>query len=85
VLFGSGATGVTLANDAFLVQLVRGALSKEAKTRDLPRPNVSSCKFVVTLHGSVRTPEERYAIEEVARRLPGVRGVVNKIQTAPPL
>jgi osmotically-inducible protein OsmY len=85
VLFGSGATGVTLANDAFLVQLVRGALSKEAKTRDLARPNVSSCKFVVTLHGSVRTPEERYAIEEVARRLPGVRGVVNKIQTAPPL
>ena len=76
---------MTLANDAFLVQLVRGALSKEAKTRDLARPNVSSCKFVVTLHGSVRTPEERYAIEEVARRLPGVRGVVNKIQTAPPL
>ena len=76
---------MTLANDAFLVQLVRGALSKEAKTRDLARPNVSSCKFVVTLHGSVRTPEERYAIEEVTRRLPGVRGVVNKIQTAPPL
>ena len=81
----SGATGVTLANDAFLVQLVRGALGKDAKTRDLPRPNVSSCEFVVTLHGSVRTPEERYAIEEVARRLPGVRGVVNKIQTAPAL
>ena len=75
---------MTLANDALLVQLVRGALGKDAKTRDLPRPNVSSCEFVVTLHGSVRTPEERYAIEEVTHCLPGVRGVVNRIKIAPP-
>ena len=80
----SGAIDVTLANDALLVQLVRGALGKDAKTRDLPRPNVSSCEFVVTLHGHVGAPEERFAIEEVAHRLPGVRGVVNKIKTAPP-
>jgi osmotically-inducible protein OsmY len=81
----SGSTGVTLPNDALLVQLVRGALGKDAKTRGLPRPNVSSCGFVVTLHGSVRVPEERYAIEEVTHRLPGVRSVVNKIKTAPTL
>ena len=81
----SGSTGVPLANDALLVQLVRGALGKDAKTRDLPRPNVSSCEFVVTLHGRVGAPEERYAIEEVVRRLAGVQGVVNKIKTAPPL
>jgi osmotically-inducible protein OsmY len=58
---------------------------QDAKTRGLPRPNVSSCGFVVTLHGHVGTPEERYAIEEIAHRLPGVRGVVNKIKAAPPL
>jgi osmotically-inducible protein OsmY len=81
----SGSTGVTLANDALIVQLVRRALGKDANTRGFPRPNVSSYEFVVTLHGCVSAPEERYAIEEVAHRLPGVRGVVNKIKTIPPL
>jgi osmotically-inducible protein OsmY len=76
---------VTLANDALLVQLVRGALGEDVRTRDLPRPNISSCGFVVTLHGRVGTPEERYAIEEVVRWLPDVRGVVNRIKIVPPL
>jgi osmotically-inducible protein OsmY len=52
---------------------------KDAKTREFARPNVSSCKFVVTLHGCAREPEERYAIEEAVRRVPGVRAVMNKI------
>jgi hypothetical protein len=43
-------------------------LGRDAKTRGLPRPNVSSCKFVVTLHGRVRRPEERRAIGEAVRR-----------------
>ena len=81
----SGSTGVTLPNDVLLVQLVRGALGKAAKTRGLPRPNVSSCGFVVTQHGSVRVPEERNAIEEVTHRLPSIRGVENKVKTAPTL
>ncbi len=71
-----------VANDALLVQLVRGALGRAAKTRDLPRPNVSSCRFVVTLHGWVQGPEERRDIEEVVRRVPGVWGVINKIRVA---
>jgi len=71
-----------VANDALLVQLVRGSLGKDAKTRELARPNVSSCKFVVTLHGCAQGPEERDAIEEVVRRVPGVRGVVNKMGVA---
>ncbi len=73
------ATVTNVANDAHLVQLVRGSLRRDAATRRLSRPNVSSCKFVVTLHGCTRTPEERRAFEEVVRRVPGVRGVVNKI------
>ena len=84
-LSGSSATDVTLANDALLVQLVRGALGEDVRTRDLPRPNISSCGFVVTLHGRVGTPKERYAIKEVVRRLPDVRGVVNRIKIVPPL
>jgi osmotically-inducible protein OsmY len=76
-------SGTTVANDALLVQLVRGSLGKDAKTRELARANVSSCKFVVTLHGRAQGPEERRAIEEVVRRVPGVRGVVNKMRIAP--
>jgi osmotically-inducible protein OsmY len=78
----SGSGEVIVANDALLVQLVRGSLGRDVKTRGLSRPNVSSCKFVVTLHGCTRRPEERRAIEEVVRQVPGVRGVVNKLGVA---
>jgi osmotically-inducible protein OsmY len=71
-----------VANDALLVQLVRGSLGQAAKTRDLPRPNVSSCSFVVTLHGCARGPEERRVIEEAVGQVSGVRGVVNKMGIA---
>ncbi len=65
------------ANDALLIQLVRGALGR--RSRDTPRINVSSCSCVVTLHGSVRSAEERDGIETTVRSVPGVRGVVNKL------
>ena len=70
----------TVANDALLIQLVRCSLGRSAKIRALPRPNISSCKFVVTLHGYARDPEERYAVEEAVRQVPGVQGVVNRLR-----
>ena len=66
-------------NDAHLIQLVRGALGRDERTRGMPRPNVSSCKRIVTLHGITRGPGERGAVEEAVRRVPGVRGVLNKL------
>lgn len=66
------------ANDAHLVQLVRGALGRDPRTRRLPRVNVSSCKLVVTLHGSLLR-EQREAVCEVARGVEGVSGVVCKL------
>lgn len=68
-----------VANDSLLVQLVRGSLGQNAETRGLSRPNVSSCSFVVTLHGRAGGAEERRAIEKAVRRVPGVQGVVNKM------
>ena len=70
-------------NDAHLVQLVRGTLGKDERVRGVSRPNVSSCGHVVTLHGVARCPEERRDVEEVVRRVPGVRGVVNKLVVVP--
>ena len=66
-------------NDAHLIQLVRGVLGRVERTRGMPRPNVSSCKRIVTLHGISRGPEERRAVEEALRRVPGGRGVVNTL------
>jgi osmotically-inducible protein OsmY len=65
------------ANDALLVQLVRGALGRRSMGR--PRINVSSCSFVVTLHGDVGSAEEKDGIEATVREVPGVKGVVNKL------
>ena len=61
-------------NDAQLAQLVRGALGRRS------RINVSSCSFVVTLHGSVGSVEEREEIGRVASTAPGVEDVVNKLR-----
>ena len=65
------------ANDALLVQLVRSALGRCA--RGTSRINVSSCSFVVTLHGAVGSAEERDGIEAAVRAVPGVRDVLNKL------
>jgi osmotically-inducible protein OsmY len=66
------------ANDALLVQLVRGALGRAS--RGWRRINVSSCSFVVTLHGVADSDEERDEIEATARAVPGVRAVTNGLR-----
>jgi osmotically-inducible protein OsmY len=68
-----------VANDAHLIQLVRGALGRDPNVRGLPRPNVSSCGLIITLHGSVPGIEESRAFEEAVGRVPGVQGVENKL------
>ena len=62
---------------------MRGSLGRDERARGLPRPNVSSCKHVVTLHGIARNPVESRLLEEAVRRVPGVRDVVNKLAVAP--
>ncbi len=76
-------SGQPLANDAQLVQKVRSALGRGVSS---PRLNVSSCGFVVTLHGTVCDEERRRSVEAVVHRVEGVRGVVNKlgVRTTPP-
>jgi osmotically-inducible protein OsmY len=64
------------ANDALLVRLVRGALGR--RWRGPSGINVSSCSFVVTLHGTVGNAEER----EVVRAVPGVEDVMNRPRVA---
>jgi osmotically-inducible protein OsmY len=65
------------ANDALLVQVVRTALGR--RPRVTPRINISSCSFVITLHGTVRSEEERARVEAAVRGVAGVEDVVNKL------
>jgi osmotically-inducible protein OsmY len=66
------------ANDALLAQLVRGALGRSG--RGTSGINVSSCSFVVMLHGSVGSVEEREEVGRVASTVPGVESVTNKLR-----
>ena len=66
------------ANDALLAQLVRGALGRSG--RGASGINVSSCSFVVTLHGSVGSLEEREEVGRVASKVRGVEAVTNKLR-----
>jgi osmotically-inducible protein OsmY len=66
------------ANDALLAQLVRGALGRQG--RGTSGINVSSCSFVVTLHGTVGSMGESERVEEVARAVPGVEDVTNRLK-----
>ena len=68
------------ANDALLAQLVRGALGR--RWRGTSGINVSSCSFVVTLHGTVGSVGEREQVENIARMVPGVEGVANRLKVA---
>jgi hypothetical protein len=82
----SASRVATVANDALLVQLVRGASGRDVKVRGLSRPSLSSCKFIVTMLSSpcMAAPGDRKSgmLSEAVRRVPGVRGVVNKMVVA---
>ncbi len=75
-----GSPDGTPANDAMLVQLVRGALGRRSSVS--PRINISSCKLVVTLYGIASSEEEKDEIEGAVRAVPGVRDVSNKLRVA---
>ena len=66
------------ANDALVAQLVLGALGRNG--RGTSGINVSSCSFVVTLHGSVGSARERDEVGNIASTVPGVEAVVNKLR-----
>jgi osmotically-inducible protein OsmY len=42
--------------------------------------NVSSCSFVVTLHGTIGSIEEREGVDAVVRAVPGVEDVMNRLR-----
>ena len=70
------------ANDAALIQAVRTALGREERLGGRPKINVSSCSFVVSLHGTVADRESGDVYERVVLGVPGVAGVKNELRIA---
>ena len=68
------------ANDALLVQPLRGALGKDS--RGWRRINGSSCPFVVTLHGVADSNEERYESRQPPGRRRGSGNVANRLKAS---
>lgn len=66
-------------NDAHLVQLVRVRLGR-ANLSSIEKVNVSSCKFVVTLHGIVPSYEVRNCVGDAVGEVSGVRGVISGVR-----
>jgi osmotically-inducible protein OsmY/sporulation protein YlmC with PRC-barrel domain len=81
-----GVVGVdnALTVDSAVAAAVVAALARDPRTR-LASIEVTCDRGVVTLAGSVDTPGERVAAEEVARQVPGVLLVVNGITVQPDL
>ncbi|WP_119067453.1 BON domain-containing protein [Rubrobacter indicoceani] len=71
------------ANDAHLIQLVRGAFGRDEALQEGSRLDVSSCRMMVSLHGSVKSDGRRERAERVAASVSGVEGVINKLRVNP--
>lgn len=76
----AGSANSVPANDALLAQNVRSGLGRAEHLNKRSRINVSSCSFVITLHGVVESREERAGIEARVRSVAGVEDVINKLR-----
>jgi len=65
--------------DALLVQLIR-TLWVEPRRHVVSRGRTLAPASLSLPYAAARGLKERYSIEEVARQVPGVLGVVNKIR-----
>ena len=70
-----------VGDDQLAADLAR-ALGQDARTRDLPI-GVYPKLGVVRLSGAVHTGQQKAAAEEIARRFPGVRSVINDLVVDP--
>jgi osmotically-inducible protein OsmY len=68
-------------DDAALTTSVNAALVSD-KPSNFTRIDVDTTNGVVALNGTVETPEQRSRAEQLARRVDGVKRVVNNLQVA---
>jgi hypothetical protein len=67
-------------DDTMLAQRVQTALGENPLTWDLPRLNVNSENFVITVRGPINSVEQLHDVENVIRNVKGVRRVINDLR-----
>lgn len=75
----TGRTAGTNVDDATITTTVKAQLAQH-KLGTLTRIDVDTTSGVVSLTGTVRTPQERSRAEEIARGVGGVKKVINNLQ-----
>jgi osmotically-inducible protein OsmY len=76
----TGRTAGQHFNDKWVLYETKGRISAQIP-RALTAMNVDVNRGTVYLIGTVSTPEQKARAEEIARRVDGVREVVNHLQT----
>ncbi len=76
----TGKTAGETIDDATLTATVKSKLVADKATNVL-RIDVDTNRGTVYLNGIVETADQRARAEEIARRVDGVKGVVNNLQT----
>ena len=77
----TGRTAGTNVDDAGLTASVNAALVAD-KASNFTRIDVDTTNGVVSLTGTVESPEQRRRAEQVASRVDGVKRVINNLQVA---
>ena len=75
----TGKTAGQNVDDAAISTSVQSTLTAD-KLSNFTRIDVDTNRGVVSLNGTVRTAENKARAEQLARRVDGVRGVVNNLQ-----
>ena len=77
----TGRTAGRNVDDAALTASVNAALVAD-KPSNFTRIDVDTTNGVVSLNGTVETPEQRARAEQLAGRVDGVKRVINNLQVA---
>lgn len=75
----TGKTAGQNVDDAAISTSVQSTLTAD-KLSNFTRIDVDTNRGIVALNGTVRTAENKARAEQLARRVDGVRGVVNNLQ-----
>ena len=71
--------------DATITGKIKTKLASDVRMATLANVDVNTTNGVVTLAGEVHSEDEKRAVEEVTRGVPGVVRVSNNLQVAPGL
>jgi osmotically-inducible protein OsmY len=72
----------TQAKDVQITAKIKGKLASEVRLATVTNVDVNTTNGVVTLSGTVSSPEEKEKVQTIAKSVEGVKSVNNNLQVA---